>query len=470
MRSSERGSFSSVGESLGVVSLVLCVLFWVDGEPVDVATLRTFFDMRISIPNVVFVAIFAGLWCECFHTVDTLIYRCKRLIQKIALTICGCAVMAAVLAIYALLRPPGASPLRIVGGFFLVSGGCQCLRLLFRSKKASEFSGAFQNVIILGSGRRASMAWRELRLEHRTANLLGFVDDRSPDLMAPDLAKRYLCGTGDLATHLLRNPVHQMIVAAPLRSQYDMAQRAISIAESAGLAVLCLADSFTLLHGQPINERNSLFVELAARDEHHLLSERLKRTFDVVVAATALAALSTLFVAIAIAIKATSQGPVFFIQERFGYQRRRFQIWKFRSMVANAPELMKQLETQNEAGGPIFKIKKDPRITKIGGFLRSSSMDELPQLWNVLKGDMSLVGPRPMSVRDVCLFSDAVLMRRFSVKPGITGLWQVSGRSSLSFERWMDLDFHYIDKWSLGLDLKILARTVPAVLKRSGAA
>jgi len=145
-------------------------------------------------------------------------------------------------------------------------------------------------------------------------------------------------------------------------------------------------------------------------------------------------------------------------------------MWKFRSMVVNAPQLMAQLESRNEADGPIFKIQNDPRITSVGKYLRKLSLDELPQLWNVLIGDMSLVGPRPMSLRDVARFSDAQLMRRFTVKPGITGLWQVSGRSSLSFEKWMMLDFRYIDEWSFGLDLKILARTVPVVLKRTGAA
>jgi lipopolysaccharide/colanic/teichoic acid biosynthesis glycosyltransferase len=145
-------------------------------------------------------------------------------------------------------------------------------------------------------------------------------------------------------------------------------------------------------------------------------------------------------------------------------------MWKFRSMVQNAPELMAALEMKNEAAGPIFKIKDDPRVTRVGSFLRKTSIDELPQLWNVLVGDMSLVGPRPMSVRDVSLFSEAALMRRFSVRPGLTGIWQVAGRSSLTFEQWIAMDFSYIDDWSLSLDLKILARTVPAVLKRSGAA
>lgn len=144
-------------------------------------------------------------------------------------------------------------------------------------------------------------------------------------------------------------------------------------------------------------------------------------------------------------------------------------MYKFRSMVEDAPQLMAKLEAQNEARGPIFKITNDPRITRVGRFLRSTSLDELPQLLNVLKGDMSLVGPRPMSVRDVSLFSDAQLMRRFSVRPGVTGSSQVLARSSNDFDQWVSLDSSYIEDWSLALDLSILLRTIPAVLKRSGA-
>jgi lipopolysaccharide/colanic/teichoic acid biosynthesis glycosyltransferase len=139
-------------------------------------------------------------------------------------------------------------------------------------------------------------------------------------------------------------------------------------------------------------------------------------------------------------------------------------------MTVGAEARLAEVEARNEQSGPIFKIRNDPRLTPIGGFLRRTSIDELPQLFNVLKGDMSLVGPRPMSLRDVGLFSEAWLMRRFSVRPGITGLWQVSGRSNLSFEDWITLDLRYIDEWSLVLDLGILLRTVPAVLRGSGAA
>ena len=138
-------------------------------------------------------------------------------------------------------------------------------------------------------------------------------------------------------------------------------------------------------------------------------------------------------------------------------------------MVEDADRIQGQLENRNEVAGPIFKIRNDPRITPIGRFLRKSSLDELPQIWHVLTGEMSLVGPRPMATRDVGKFDEPWLMRRFSMRPGLTCLWQTSGRSNIGFNRWIALDMKYIDTWSLWLDLKILIRTVPAVLKGTGA-
>jgi lipopolysaccharide/colanic/teichoic acid biosynthesis glycosyltransferase len=168
-------------------------------------------------------------------------------------------------------------------------------------------------------------------------------------------------------------------------------------------------------------------------------------------------------------IKLDSPGSIFFVQERMGYNKRRFRMIKFRTMVADAEARMKDIEHLNEKDGAIFKIKNDPRITPLGKILRKTSLDELPQLINVLLGDMSLVGPRPLSIRDALRLEDAWQKRRFSVRPGLTCLWQVSGRSNLTFEQWMKLDLEYIDHWSLLLDWWILMRTVPAVLTSRGA-
>jgi lipopolysaccharide/colanic/teichoic acid biosynthesis glycosyltransferase len=173
--------------------------------------------------------------------------------------------------------------------------------------------------------------------------------------------------------------------------------------------------------------------------------------------------------AIALAIRLTSRGPVVFTQTRYGYMKRLFPMYKFRTMVADAEQIQDQLEDRNEAAGPMFKIRADPRITAVGRFLRRWSLDELPQLWNVLMGTMSLVGPRPMAIRDVGQFTEPWLMRRFSMRPGITCLWQISDRSDLGFDRWIVLDLEYIARWSLWLDLGILVRTIPAVIRGSGA-
>jgi exopolysaccharide biosynthesis polyprenyl glycosylphosphotransferase len=191
---------------------------------------------------------------------------------------------------------------------------------------------------------------------------------------------------------------------------------------------------------------------------------------DLMVSLLLLGAISPVLILTAMLIKLTSPGPIFFRQKRLGLNKRIFYIYKFRTMVMDAEQRQKELEKFNEVTGPVFKIKNDPRITRLGGFLRKTSIDELPQLFNVVTGEMSLVGPRPLPVRDYEGFDKDWQRRRFSVRPGITCLWQINGRSSIPFEQWMELDMQYIDKWSLWLDLKILYRTIPAVLKGSGAA
>jgi exopolysaccharide biosynthesis polyprenyl glycosylphosphotransferase len=194
----------------------------------------------------------------------------------------------------------------------------------------------------------------------------------------------------------------------------------------------------------------------------------VKRGFDIVVASLTIVAGLPLWLGIAAAIKLTSRGPVFYRDRRVGLGEREFGMMKFRTMYADASERQAALEAENEASGPLFKIKDDPRVTPVGGFLRRFSLDEMPQVLNVLWGEMSLVGPRPLPVRDYEQL-EPWHRKRYSVLPGMTGLWQVAGRIDLSFDDLVRLDFYYLENWSLRLDISILAKTLPAVLARRGA-
>ena len=187
--------------------------------------------------------------------------------------------------------------------------------------------------------------------------------------------------------------------------------------------------------------------------------EAIKRLIDIICSFVGILAFSPLFIIIAIIIKFTSKGPVFFSQKRVGKYGREFDMYKFRSMVVNAEELKEKLAAQNEMSGPMFKMKDDPRVTKVGKFIRKTSLDELPQLWNVLKGDMSLVGPRPSLPKEVAQFEDW-MYKRLEVKPGLTCYWQVSGRNNIDFEDWMKLDVKYVEERNLWIDIKLICKTV----------
>ena len=193
-----------------------------------------------------------------------------------------------------------------------------------------------------------------------------------------------------------------------------------------------------------------------------------KRTVDVLLSAILLVLAAPMIGLAALLIRLTSRGPAIFVQQRIGFEGRRFAMYKLRTMTQGAERMQDELaECQEDR--TFLKLESDPRVTRIGRVLRKLSIDELPQLWNVLKGDMSLVGPRPLLVCDFRKFPKREQLRRFSVKPGITGLWQVSGRSSLPDSERMRLDLEYVDRWSLGLDFRILARTLPVVLSTRGA-
>lgn len=193
-----------------------------------------------------------------------------------------------------------------------------------------------------------------------------------------------------------------------------------------------------------------------------------KRLLDIVCSFMGLLFLSPILLIVALAIKLESKGPVIFKQERVGKNGEHFYMYKFRSMVINAEELKKKLEDQNEMSGPMFKIKKDPRVTKVGRFIRKTSIDELPQLVNILNGEMSLVGPRPSLPEEVAQFKPW-MMRRLDVQPGLTCFWQVSGRNNIGFEEWMKMDVYYAENRNLKMDIKLIFKTVGVLFGDSNA-
>lgn len=204
------------------------------------------------------------------------------------------------------------------------------------------------------------------------------------------------------------------------------------------------------------NAKLDLENELTKKSSFYELTKRL---IDIVCSLVAIIVLIPLFIAIAIIIKLTSRGPIFFSQRRVGKDGVEFNMYKFRSMVINAEELKETLVAQNEMSGPMFKMRNDPRVTKVGRIIRKTSIDELPQLWNVLKGDMSLVGPRPSLPKEVAQFQ-SWMYKRLNVKPGLTCYWQVSGRNNIDFEDWMMLDIKYIEQRNLFVDIKLIFKTI----------
>ena len=203
--------------------------------------------------------------------------------------------------------------------------------------------------------------------------------------------------------------------------------------------------------------------EVIENERSNILYEVIKRIIDIVASFTGLILLSPLILIVSMLIKLESKGEVIFKQKRVGLNGKEFYMYKFRSMVINAEELKEQLESQNEMSGPMFKIKDDPRITKVGKFIRKTSIDELPQLINVIKGDMSLVGPRPSLPKEVEKF-EQWMMERLEVKPGLTCIWQISGRNNIDFEDWMKLDIQYVRERSFKLDMKLILKTVLVLL------
>ena len=325
--------------------------------------------------------------------------------------------------------------------------------------------------LIVGNGPRAQQLAHTLASRPELGvRLVGWVDEVETPAHTLRMGSSYLGDLDELPRILSRTVVDAVFVMLPMRSRYECIQKAVLDCEEQGVPVILPTDFFAVrlsrMREEHIDELPVVCLSSLPESDWRIAA---KRALDVSGAVMLLVLLSPLMLATAVAVRLTSPGPVIFRQARTGLNKRPFTMYKFRTMIADAEARQAALGGLNEVSGPVFKICNDPRLTPVGAFLRRTSLDELPQLLNVLIGNMSLVGPRPLPLRDVEGFREDWQRRRFSVRPGITCLWQLSGRSNVSFERWMEMDLQYIDQWSLRLDLRILLKTVGAVLRREGA-
>ena len=328
----------------------------------------------------------------------------------------------------------------------------------------------FRNILIVGTGPRAQK-FMHLIEQHREWGLkiVGLVDD-VPEKVGQRIKGYPVLGMLNNILDIVHTQVVDELVLIVPRGWLSKLEGIIYLCEVEGLKVHVVADFY-----EPIFSRISLShlykfplitFERSPQNPAHLI---FKRLIDIVLSSTALILLSPVFSLVALLIKTTSQGPVFFRQERCGLNGRRFTLYKFRTMVQDAPNRLKELLQHNEMSGPVFKLENDPRVTAPGKYLRKFSLDELPQLWNVLRGDMSLIGPRPPIPAEVHQY-DPWHRRRLRMRPGLSCLWQINGRNKITnFDQWAQMDLDYIDRWSLWLDFKILVRTIPAVFMGTGA-
>ncbi len=343
------------------------------------------------------------------------------------------------------------------------------LLVFFHSKRRGRafVSKDSRNILIVGSiGKARKMGDLISRYSEWGLNVLGYVDAGTEGCGSAD--GDVLGCVSDLPGIIDNNVVDEIIFLGE-RPNLDILDGILELCKEQGIRTRLAADFFPA----KVTNLSMEFLENVpiitfSTAPDHAASLLVKRILDIILSATLLVVLMPFLIIVAILVKGTSKGSVIYRQVRCGLYGRKFVLYKIRSMHEGAEDVLWEIKHLNEMGGPVFKMRNDPRITWLGRFLRKSSIDEWPQFWNVLKGDMSLVGPRaplPDEVKEYTRWQ----RRRLSVKPGITCLWQVSGRNEIDFHEWMKLDLHYIDNWSLMLDLKILLRTFPVVLFGKGA-
>lgn len=469
--------------SFQLVDLVLLVLsFSAATLPVlfteGLQSFAAFLALKIKLQNFVAFVILVWLWRLVFAMLN--LYGSKRHASRRAEAtdvLKATSICTIILISFSLILRFRMVDLQFIEIFwvsstFLIAGTRIAVRTWLRHIRAKGQN--YRNMLIVGSNSRAIEFAKTV--PHRPewgCHVVGFADDDWHGVDELDAAGFVrVCDFATLPTYLRRSVIDEVVITLPVRSFHEHSSKIVEMCEEQGIIVRVLSDVFDLKNRQPEHfDEAPVITHYAGPLQGWPVL--IKRLLDIVISATMLLILAPAMILTAIVIKLTSRGPILFVQKRVGLNKRIFNIYKFRTMVIDAEKRLAQIEHLNEVSGPVFKIKSDPRITVVGSFLRKTSIDELPQLLNVLKGDMSLVGPRPLQMRDYELFTEGGpdwQRCRFSVRPGITCLWQVNGRSAIPFEQWMELDQQYVRKWSLWLDMQILVKTIPAVLKGSGAA
>ena len=360
----------------------------------------------------------------------------------------------------------------VIGSFGLVAIPLLTLerfsiRAVMRALRTRGYN--FRNLLIAGTGPRACDFVAMIRRYPEWALRVHGYLDRDPSAVGQSIGGIPVVGTISDISHVLdQKVIDQVVFIMPLDGLKDV-EKALLACEEVGVEASVSVDAFALESARPhLMDVHGFSLLTYSRLPSQMIQLFAKQVFDFAAAGLLLLILLPLLLLVAIAIRLTSEGQAIFRQVRVGMNGRRFTLYKFRTMVKDAETQIDGLRPMNESDGPVFKIRKDPRVTRVGRILRRTSMDELPQLVNVLKGEMSLVGPRPPLPSEVQKYK-RWQRRRLSMKPGITGLWQISGRSDLGFDEWVNLDLAYIDQWSFGRDIAIILKTVVAVLRGRGA-
>ncbi|HRZ40144.1 MAG TPA: sugar transferase [Candidatus Omnitrophota bacterium] len=455
------------------VAVIYCAIFLaclirVKALPFTASLTGLFFDPHNPFRELfafwVFIIVIISYMYRLYHTDRGVFEGAEvwRVFQANVLATIGIIVLAYVFKVEGL-------PRSIVGiSFVLIILLCSLWRVAKRVFVEYLVSHGYNNfnVLIIGAGKVGRLLKDEIKRKKALGlKVVGFLDDYPQNVDAA-YRDKVLAPVSDFRHVVQQYFVDQVFVT--IHHNPDIVRRILVQAAKLGVAVRVVPEGYDLTDGE-FRQFNIGLIPVLEYFPFALKERQLgKRVFDCVVSLCALIVFCPFFVCLALAIKLDSRGPVFYLSERFGRRGKRFHMLKFRTMVAGADQMLRDLKKENEVDGPIFKMRNDPRLTRMGRFLRKYSLDELPQLINVLKGEMSLVGPRPFPV-DQLEREDVRQLRRLGVRPGITGLWQIKGRSDIPFNRLLRWDTWYINHWSFWLDLNILWQTLPAVIKGKGA-